>query len=53
MGKSGLKAVRALMALGRHPKRRTNWTLSVAIFSTLITIGLVAIYLMLETTELP
>jgi hypothetical protein len=53
MGKSGLKAVRALMALGRHPKRHANWTLSVAIFSTLITIGLVALYLMQETTELP
>ena len=53
MGKSGLKAVRALMALGRHPKRHASWTLPVAIFSTLITIGLVALYLMQETTELP
>ena len=53
MGKSGLKAVRALMAVGRHPKRHASWTLSVAIFSTLITIGLVALYLMQETTELP
>ena len=53
MGKSGLKAVRALMALGRRPKRRARWTLSVAIFSTLVTIGLVALYLMQDTTELP
>ena len=53
MGKSGLKAVRALMVLGRHPKRYASWTLSVAIFSTLVTIGLVALYLMHETTELP
>jgi hypothetical protein len=53
MGKSGLKAARALVALGRHSKRRGNWTLSIAIFSTLITIGLVAIYLMQEAVELP
>ena len=53
MAKSGLKAVRALIALGRHPKRHADWTLSVAIFATLITIGLVALYLMHETSELP
>jgi hypothetical protein len=53
MGKVGLKAVRALMTLGRRPKRHANWTLSVAVFATLITIGLVALYLMHETTEFP
>jgi hypothetical protein len=53
MGKRWLKAARAFVTLGRHPKRHGNWTLSVAIFSTLITIGLVALYLMQEATELP
>ena len=53
MAKSGLKAVRALMTLGRGSKHHANWTLSIAIFSTLITIGLVALYLMQETAELP
>jgi hypothetical protein len=53
MAKSGLKAVRALMVLGRRSKHHVNWTLSVAIFSTLVTIGLVAIYLMQETAEFP
>jgi len=41
------------MTFGRHSKRHANWTLSVAIFSTLITVGLVALYLMQETSELP
>jgi hypothetical protein len=49
----GLKAVGILLALRRHSKRRGNWTLSIAIFSTLVTIGLVALYLAQETTEFP
>jgi hypothetical protein len=53
MGNSGLKAITALLALKRHSKRRGNWTLSIAIFSTLVTIGLFALYLMVETPELP
>jgi hypothetical protein len=53
MGKSGLKTARALLALGRYSKRRANWTLSIAIASTLITIGLVALYLMQATPEFP
>lgn len=51
MGKSGLKAV--LLTLRRHSRRRANWTLSVAIVSTLVTIGLVTLYLMQETAEFP
>jgi hypothetical protein len=53
MGKSGLKAARALLALGRHSKRHANWTLSIAILSTLVTVGLVALYLMQEGADLP
>jgi hypothetical protein len=53
VGKSGLKAARALLALRRQSKRHANWSLSIAIFSTLVTIGLVALYLMQETTEFP
>jgi hypothetical protein len=53
MRKIGLKAVGTLLALRRHSKRHANWTLSIAVFSTLVTIGLVALYLMQETPELP
>jgi hypothetical protein len=53
MGRSGLKAAGTLSAARRHAKRHASWTLWIAIFSTLVTIGLVALYLMQETTEFP
>jgi hypothetical protein len=53
MGRSGLKVARTLLAVRRHAKRHASWTLLIAIFSTLVTLGLVAIYLMQETTEYP
>jgi hypothetical protein len=53
MRKIGFKAVGALLTLRRHSRRHINWTLSIAVFSTLVTIGLVALYLMQETPEFP
>jgi len=53
MAKSGLKAIIALLTLKRHSKRHGNWTLSIAVVSTLVTIGLFALYLMQETPEFP
>lgn len=53
MGKSGLKAIGALLNSRRHLKRPANWTLSIAVVSTLIAIGLLALYLMQKTPELP
>jgi hypothetical protein len=53
MGKSGFKAIGALLTLGRHSKRYANWTLSIAVFSTLVTIGLIVLYLMQQSPEFP
>ncbi len=53
MRKIGFKAVGVLLTLRRHSRRYANWTLSIAVFSTLVTIGLVALYLMQETPEFP
>jgi hypothetical protein len=53
MGNSGFKAIGMLLALRRHSKRHANWTLSIAIFSTLVAIGLFAFYLMQETPDFP
>jgi len=50
MGKSGLKA---RLAPRRQSRRHGNWTLSVAVLATLVTIGLFAIYLTLEAPEFP
>jgi hypothetical protein len=53
MGKSALKAIALLLALGRRSRQHANWTLSIAVLSTLVTIGLVALYLIRETPEFP
>ena len=53
MRKIGFKAVGALLTLRRHSRRHANWTLSIAVLSTLVTIGLIALYLMQETPEFP
>jgi len=51
MPKIGFKAFAAILTAGRHSKRHANWTLSIAIFSTIVTIGLIALYVMQETSE--
>jgi hypothetical protein len=53
MRKIGFKAFGALLTLRRHARWHANWTLSIAVFSTLVTIGLVALYLMQETPGYP
>jgi hypothetical protein len=53
MAKGGFKAIGALLARRGQSKRRANRTLAVAIFSTLVTIGLVALYFMQDTPEFP
>lgn len=50
MGTSGLTAVGAPLA---SSKTQASWTLSIAVLSTLVTVGLSALYLMLETPEFP
>jgi uncharacterized membrane protein (DUF485 family) len=51
MRKIGFKAFAAIFTAGRHSKRHANWTLSIAIVSTLVTIGLIALYIMQATSE--
>jgi hypothetical protein len=53
MGRIGSKAIGALLTFRRHSRRHANWTLSIAILSTLVTIGLIALYLMQEAPEFP
>ncbi|HLI99906.1 MAG TPA: hypothetical protein VKT76_09335 [Bradyrhizobium sp.] len=45
MRKIGFKALAALLTMGRHAKRPINSTLAIAIISTMVTFGLVALYL--------
>jgi hypothetical protein len=46
MGKTGLKALVTLLTAGRRSRPHVNWTLSIAIVSTIVTIGLVVLYFM-------
>jgi hypothetical protein len=52
MRKIGLKALAAILTVGRRSKRHVDWTLAVAIFSTIVTIGLVALYVWQRGSEI-
>ena len=51
MRKAGLKAVLALLALRRSGRDRPDWDRIILIFSTSVTIGLVALYLFGKATS--
>jgi hypothetical protein len=44
MKKIGLKALATILMAGRRSKKRIDWTLVIAIFSTLVTLSLFALY---------
>ena len=50
--KIGYKALTAILTIGRHSKKHIDWTLTIAIFSTIVTIGLVALYVLQGGTDL-
>ena len=52
MRKIGLKALVAILTVGRRSKRHLDWTLAVAIFSTIVTLGLIALYVFQGRTEI-
>lgn len=52
MRKIGFKALTAILTIGRHSKKHINWTLAIAIFSTIVTIGLVALYVLQGRADL-
>jgi putative effector of murein hydrolase LrgA (UPF0299 family) len=52
MRKIGLKALVAILTVGRHSRKHFDWTLAVAIISTIVTIGLVALYVWQGRTEI-
>jgi hypothetical protein len=46
MRKIGFKALTTILTIGRRSKTHVDWTLAIAIFSTIVTIGLVALYVL-------
>jgi hypothetical protein len=51
MPRFGLKAVFALLALNRGRYRRLDWDRVILIFSTCVTIGLIALYVWGKATS--
>ena len=46
MRKFGLKALAAILTIGRRSNRGVDWTLLITLFSTIVTIALVALYVL-------
>ena len=46
MRKIGFKALTAILTIGRRSKKHVDWTLAIAIISTLVTIALIALYVL-------
>jgi hypothetical protein len=44
MRKINYKAVMAILTIGRRSKKNVDWTLAIAIFSTMVTVGLILLY---------
>ena len=44
MRKIGYKALTAILTVRRRSKQHVDWTLVIAFFSTIVTIGLVLLY---------
>ena len=51
MRKFGLKALFAVLALNKTRKRRLDWDRAILIFSTSVTVGLVALYVYGKATS--
>jgi len=45
MRKVGFKALSAVLTIGRRSKKHVDWTLAIAIFSTIVTLSLIALYI--------
>ena len=45
MRKINDKALMAILTVGRRSKNHIDWALAIAIFSTMVTIGLVVLYI--------
>jgi hypothetical protein len=50
MRKTGLKALVTLLATGRQ-RGHINWTLAIAVLSSIVTIGLVVLYFMQRSAD--
>jgi hypothetical protein len=52
MRKIGFKALTTILTIGRRSKSHVDWTLAIAIFSTIVTVGLIALYVLQDRGDL-
>jgi hypothetical protein len=52
MRKINYKALTAILSIGRRSRNRVDWTLTIAIFSTIVTLGLVLLYVLSGRSDL-
>jgi hypothetical protein len=51
MRKVVFKALTAVSIIGRGSKKRVDWTLAIAIFSTIVTLSLIALYFLQDSGD--
>jgi low temperature requirement protein LtrA len=49
----GLKALTAILTIGRRSKKHVDWTLAIAILSTIVTVALFALYFLQDRVDFP
>jgi hypothetical protein len=52
MRKIGFKALTAILTIGRRSKKHIDWTLAIAIISTIVTVGLITLYVLQDRADL-
>jgi len=51
MRKIGFKALAAISTFGRRSKKHVDWTTVIAIFSTIVTLSLIALYVFRDSVD--
>ncbi len=51
MRKMGFKALTAILTIGRRSRKHVDWTLAIAIFSTIVTVALIALYFLQDRAD--
>jgi len=51
MRKIGFKALMAVLTIGRRSKKHIDWTMAIAIFSTIVTLSLIALYILQDRVD--
>jgi hypothetical protein len=51
MRKVGFKALAAISTFGRRSKKHVDWTMVIAVFSTIVTLSLIALYVFQDSVD--